>query len=258
MEIKKEDILKEVIRMEQQGQPGALVTLIDSQGATPRHDVARMIVYENKQTLGTIGGGVLEATATKKAIESIEKKEVIRWSENLSQLGMQCGGNVFVLIEPIGVKPLLIIFGAGHVGQEVANYARNLDFYIAVVDDRAEYANKENFPMAKLIVNSFNPEDWTELTFNKNSYCVIVTRGHSHDKAVLRELINYDVQYLGMIGSKVKVNKVKQDLVNEEGISQDKIDRVYSPIGLEIGSETPAEIAISILAQVIKIRRKGH
>ena len=259
MKISRGSIFRTIADMEEKGERGAVVTIIESEGSTPRHDFARMVVKEDDSIVGTIGGGKIELKGIELAKESMQTGRVIRWRGNLQEIGMSCGGRVEILVEPIGIKPWLVIFGAGHVGTEVAYIGERLDFHIVVIDDREEFANKERFTYAKYIINSFEAEDWEKyIRFDNNTYCVIVTRGHAYDEYVLRQLLRYDnLAYLGMIGSKNKVRKVMERLKKEE-VPEDKLKQIYSPIGLDIGSETPSEIAISILAQIIQIRRQNE
>lgn len=259
MKIGKGSLFKTIAEMEERGERGALLTLIESIGATPRHTLARMIVKEDETIIGSIGGGELELKGIELAKETIKTGKIIRWKGELKEIGMSCGGAVDIVIEPIGMRPYLVIFGAGHVGTEVAYIGERLDFHIVVVDDRTEFANKDRFPFAKFIINSFESKEWEKyIDFDKNSYCVIVTRGHTHDEEVLRQLLKYEeLGYVGMIGSKNKVKKTMEKL-KLEGVPEEKLKKVYAPIGIDIRSETPQEIAISILAQVILVRRQNE
>jgi xanthine dehydrogenase accessory factor len=247
-------VLEEVLRLERQGQPGVLVTLIEAGGSTPRHDVARMVVHADGNSVGTIGGGTLEHTMTQKALACLATGQPTLESTTLEQLGMPCGGQVKVLLEPLGLTPWLVIFGAGHVGQEVALAGERCGFNVAVVDNRPEFANESRFPGTRQLVHSFDPAQWSSLPWGTTTYAVVVTRDHEHDYAVVRALVERDLAYLGLMGSRKKVADARHRLA-AEGVSADQIDRLHAPIGLDIASETPAEIAISILAEVISVRR---
>jgi len=150
----------------------------------------------------------------------------------------------------------LVIVGAGHVGKAVADLAYDLDFDVWVVDDRAEYASKERFPRAQHHVVGNIHEVLPKLEVNRNTYCLIVTRGHNHDQEALYYLIERDARYVGLIGSRRKIKLIFEDLLGE-GISQETIDRVYAPLGIDIGSQSVPEIAVSICAELISHRNRG-
>lgn len=249
-------VLEEALRLERDGELGALLTLVDAGGSTPRHDIARMIVRADGSTLGTIGGGQIEHSMTLKAGEVIASGTPVFVERDLEELGMTCGGSVRVLVEPIGTSPKLVIFGAGHVAVEVAALAARCGFIIAVVDDRPEFASSERFPDARLLVHSFDPEDWEVLHLDPRSYVVVATRGHAHDRHVVRALIERELTYLGMMGSERKVADVHEKLV-ADGVEPPLLDKLHAPIGVDINSETPAEIAVSILGQLIQVRRSA-
>ena len=249
-------IFEEVLRLDREGRPGVLATLVESGGSTPRHDVARMVIHADGSTMGTIGGGALEHEMVKRAGEllSAGSSDPITVETDLAQLGMVCGGRVKVLLEPVGVAPPLLIFGAGHVAEQVAPVAARCGFSVHVVDDRAEYASQERFPEAVSLAHSFDPAQWQGLPLGAETYCVVVTRGHEHDYEVVRALIERELAYIGMIGSRTKVAKTRRRLA-EDGVSEEAIGRMHAPIGLAIGSETPAEIAVSIVAELVRTRR---
>jgi xanthine dehydrogenase accessory factor len=247
-------VLEEALRLEREGEPGVLATLIDAGGSTPRHDVARMVIRPDGTIVGTIGGGSLEHVTMQKAQAIIDRGTPELLQIDLAEIGMTCGGRVQVLLEPLGTNPSLVIFGAGHVAAEIAPLATRCGFAVMVIDDRPEFASAERFPDARLLVHSFSPEDWKILHLDSRSYAVVVTRGHKHDQDVVEALIGLDLAYLGMMGSKKKVAEVKQNLL-AKGISQEQLDHLYSPIGMKISSETPAEIAVSIVGELIQVRR---
>jgi len=251
-----QQVLEEVLKLERTGEAGALVTLIEAGGSTPRHDVARMVMRADGSIVGTIGGGNLEYQMMQRAREVMAQGEPVLEKRKLSELGMTCGGAVQVLIEPSGQRPRLAIFGAGHVAVELARLAAHCDFLVQVIDDRPEFASPERFPEASLLVHSFDPDQWGDLRLGPASFAVVVTRGHEHDYRVVRALIEGDLAYLGMMGSKKKVHEAHRRMA-EEGVAAEALGRLRAPIGLAIGSETPAEIAVSIVAQLIEVRRSG-
>ena len=247
-------IFAEALRLEQEGEAGVLLTLVDAGGSTPRHDVARMILRADGSTTGTIGGGAIEHQMLQRAAEVLERGDPTFLETTLKAVGMGCGGAVKVLLEPLGVGPRLTLFGAGHVAVEIAPLAAHCGFAIQVVDDRPELASTERFPDAQQLVHSFAPEAWDELGLGPRNYCVVVTRGHEHDTQVVRALIERDLTYLGMMGSRKKVATIRKKLA-DDGVSAEALARLHSPIGLDISSETPAEIAVSVVGEMIAVRR---
>ena len=167
--------------------------------------------------------------------------------------GLICGGTVEIFVEPILPIPTLYIFGGGHVSMALAKAANSAGFNIGVADDREQFANLERFPMASEVYTSWE-DAFEKIKPNASTYMVIVTRGHRDDMRVLHWAINTDARYIGMIGSKRKVLSVYAAL-EREGIPGEKFDRVHAPVGLEIGALTPDEIAISIAAELIAVRR---
>lgn len=186
----------------------------------------------------------------------LEKEEIAElrdfWNEHRVHLI-----NNNTVVEPLSVISNLYIFGAGHVSQFLSKAAKMVDFNVTVIDDREEFANEERFPDADtIILEDFN-KVFDNLDFSMNSYIVIVTRGHSHDALVLEKSIGLKTQYIGMIGSKRKVRMVLEHL-KEKGTNKGVLESIHAPIGIDINSETPQEIAISILAELIKVRGSKH
>lgn len=249
-------ILEEVLRLERAGEAAVLLTLVDAGGSTPRHDVARMVVRRDGSTLGTIGGGAIEhdMVGRAKAMLAEGSTEPALAETELAAVGMVCGGRVKVLLEPVGTSPPLILFGAGHVALEVAGVAARCGFSVHVVDDRPEFASADRFPEARTLVHSFEADEWDALPLDEHAYCVIVTRGHEHDYQVVEALIQRPLAYLGMIGSRRKVAATRQRLA-DAGVEEASLEGLHAPIGVDIGSETPAEIAVSIVAEMIATRR---
>jgi len=162
-----------------------------------------------------------------------------------------------IFIETIAEQPIVFIFGAGHLSYYISRYAKSLNFRVTVCDDRAEFANKDRFSHADNIIVEDFESVFDKIEINKNSYIVIVTRGHKHDEIVLEQAVKTDAKYIGMIGSKRKTLTILKRL-NERGIPEETLTKVYSPIGISIGAVTPEEIALSIVSELVKIRRLGH
>jgi xanthine dehydrogenase accessory factor len=175
-------------------------------------------------------------------------------AKEAEEVGMVCGGELEVFIEPILTPSTLYLFGGGHISLPLAKIGKLLGFKIAVIDDRAEFANTDRFPEADVILAGDFTKSFPKLKIDKSSYIVIVTRGHQHDELVLEWAVGTLAKYVGMIGSKTKVKTIFSHLL-ARGISKEKLDRVHAPIGLEIEAQTPEEIAVSILAEIIKVRR---
>ncbi len=170
------------------------------------------------------------------------------------ELGMICGGDTEVFIEPILSPPTLYIFGGGHIALPLAKTGKLLGFKIVVIDDRPEFANPERFPEAELTLAEDFAKSFQKLKINKLSYIVIVTHGHEGDETVLEEALATEAKYIGMIGSRAKNQTVFSHLL-AKGIPQEQLDRVHAPVGLNIHAQTPEEIAISILAEIIQVRK---
>jgi xanthine dehydrogenase accessory factor len=175
------------------------------------------------------------------------------WDESGVRISM---GSMEVFMEPLTLRPRLVLFGAGHVASHIARLAKSVHFRVTVCDDRAEYANAERFPDAEEIVIEDFSRVFDKVRIDDRSYLVIVTRGHQHDAVVLEQAVRTDARYIGMIGSKRKTQTLLENL-RAEGVPKDRVDRVYSPIGIAIGAVTPEEIALSIVCELVKVRRLG-
>jgi xanthine dehydrogenase accessory factor len=256
-----DDIYQEIVKVKTEGGEAALVTVVSASGSTPREEGAKMLVKPDGSIIGTIGGGNLEAKVIKEAIGVIKQGKPKRLHLSLTakgagELGMICGGDTEVFIEPILTPSTLYIFGGGHIALALTKMGKLCGFKIAVIDDRAEFASAERFPEAGVILAEDFTKSFARLKIDKSSYIVIVTHGHRHDEVVLEQAVGTPAKYIGMIGSKTKNETIFSHL-RDRGISKEQLDRVHAPIGLEIGAQTPEEIAVSILAELIKVRRSG-
>jgi len=251
------DIYQEIVRIKAEGEEAALVIVVSATGSTPREEGAKMLVRADGSIIGTIGGGRIEAQAIKEALEAIREGKPQRLCFSLKEGGelrMICGGDTEIFIEPILSAPTMYIFGGGHIALTLAKVGKLLGFKIVVIDDRSEYANAQRFPEAELTLTEDFAKAFQKLKVDKSSYIVIVTHGHKGDETVLEEALATEAKYIGMIGSKTKNQTIFSHLLSK-GISQERLDRVHAPIGLNIYALTPEEIAISILAEIIKARR---
>jgi xanthine dehydrogenase accessory factor len=252
------DLFEEIVKMRRAGRRGALATIVHTNGSIPSYESSRMLVREDASIAGTIGGGCVEAEVWAAAKEVMQKESPRKMVFHLNNEasydnGLICGGTLEVFVEPILPQPILYLFGGGHVSMAVAKAASAAGFAIGVVDDREAFANKERFPMAQEIYTSYE-EAFEKLHPNAASYLVIVTRGHKEDMRVLAWAVRTEARYVGMIGSKRKVLSVYKALEND-GYKPEEFERVYAPMGLEIGALSPEEIAVSIAAELIAVRR---
>jgi xanthine dehydrogenase accessory factor len=254
------DIYVEIIRVRSEGHFAVLATIIARKGATPRKDSAKMLVYEDGSQLGSIGGGSLEAAVCREAQSILKtgKPKLITFDLtgfDPEESALVCGGSMDVYLEPISPETTIIIFGAGHVGKAVAEAGKLAGFKIAIVDDRAKYANPERFPCADAIY----AEDWetalAKLNPNHYSYFFVATRDHQFDLICLRFAVQSQTRYIGMLGSRKKA-KILCDLLEKEGVEPSKFAQIFVPAGLDIGAETPEEIAASVMAEMIAVQKK--
>ena len=235
------------------------MTVVRANGSTPQRAGAKMLVFPDGRIVGTIGGGCYENEARLKARDALTsgKQALLHFDLNddfAQENGLVCGGQMEVHIDPLLPAPRLYIIGAGHVGWQLARAATDAAFRIHVVDDREKFANRDRFPGADEVVVEPIAEWLHRAELPASAYAVIVTRGHQNDLDAMRALAARDLKYLGLIGSRAKVARIRTALL-AEGMPAECLDRVHAPIGLDIGAVTPAEIAISILAELIAVRR---
>jgi xanthine dehydrogenase accessory factor len=253
------EVLEAALEAEARGEPAALVTVVATEGSTPQKAGARMLVHGDGRIVGTIGGGCLEAEMTWRAREAIGARRPRLVSYDLTpdqagEDGLVCGGRMQVFIEPIEPVPVLCLFGAGHVAQPLARMAKACGFRVELVDDRVKFANEERFPEADLVVVDAFEAGAEKLTLGPSSYAVVVTRGHQGDADALRAVLGRGLRFVGLLGSRPKVVHIFAALA-ERGVPAEELARVHAPLGLEIGAQTPEEIAVSILAEMIAVRR---
>ena len=239
----------------------AIATVLQTQGSTPREVGAKMAILPDGTIHGTIGGGKLELLVMQDAKNAIQQgesvlKEYSFHEEAQGGIGAICGGAATVFIEVISRGERLLILGGGHIGLALYRMAIETGFGVVVVDERSEFAKKERFSKAEAVLNCSVDDPNVKQLVDKNSYIVIVTHEHKQDKLAIKSLIDNEPKYIGMIGSKSKVSQILNEL-KAEGIPKEKLAKVYSPIGLDISAETPAEIAVSILGELIQVRRTG-
>ncbi len=294
------DVLSQIVRRIELGEVVALCTVVQTHGSTPQDKGAAMLVLRDGKTIGTLGGGCVEAEVRVRAQRLMDENQNLLVNFRLDQDygwddGLVCGGTMDIAIQVIGSReaaapierilgelaenrpsklaieiadeqlrmgrfeieipptPRLLIAGAGHVGRALALIAGQIDFKLTVMDDRADCANAANFPGAQCIVGDIEQE-LSKYKIDERTYVVIVTRGHRHDARALAAVIGSPAAYMGLIGSKRKIHTILNEL-HGQGVPREQLEKVHAPIGLEIAAVTPAEIAVSIAAELIAVRR---
>ncbi len=236
------------------GETVALATVVGVEGSAPRQAGARMLVWADDRIFGTIGGGNFEFEVIREAREALQAGEPRRYAVHLTRdLGMCCGGAMEVYIEPIVPQERLILFGAGHVARPTAAIARDLGFAVTVVDEREDWADTARFPGVSLLLTAPRPFA-RGLRSSPGTYVLIVTHDHALDQDLLEILLPHRWAWLGLIGSRAKAAKFFIRL-RAAGFDDDAFARVSTPVGLDIGAETPEEIAVAIAAEIIRVRR---
>jgi len=229
----------------------ALATVIRVQGSVPRHAGSKLLVYGDGVRVGTIGGGAMESLVIAESLAALMDGQTRIREYTLNDITAGdpgiCGGTVEVFIEPILSAPTLLVVGGGHVGKALATLAKTLDYRVLLSDDRPEYCNADYAPGLDEIP--------AQVTINARTYVACVTRGLPVDLALFPALVATSAAYIGLIGSVRRWTLTQKALREQAGLTDAQIGRITAPIGLEIGAETPNEIAISILAQIIKVRR---
>jgi xanthine dehydrogenase accessory factor len=255
------DIYEELLRLRNVGQKCALATIVDVRGSIPSYESAKLLVREDGSMTGTIGGGCVEAEVWNAAREVIQTERPKHLTFNLGQdaaydNGLICGGQLDVFVEPVLPIPHAFIFGAGHISKSLSKVATLAGFATVVVDNRESFANRDRFPEAEAIHAEEYEEVFPKLNINENSYVIVVTRGHRDDMRVLKLAVGTNARYIAMIGSKRKVINVVREL-EKDGVPRATFERIFAPMGLNIGAVSPEEIAIAVAAEMIAVRRNA-
>ncbi|MGH9406193.1 MAG: XdhC family protein [Terriglobia bacterium] len=253
------DIYAEIARLRKEGRRAALATIIQVQGSIPSYETSKILVRDDGSILGTVGGGCVEAEVWAVARDVMREEKPRRLHFNLNNTpdydqGLVCGGSLDIFVEPILATPALYLFGGGHVSLALSNVARPAGFDIIVADDREAFASRERFPEASALFTGPWEEIFPRLRPNEFSYLVIATRGHKSDLDCLRWAVAAPARFVGMVGSRRKLVEFFK-VLRQEGAPLETLERVRSPVGLEIGALTPEEIAVSIVAEMIAVRR---
>ena len=253
------DIFDELVRLRRLGQKSALATIVQVNGSIPSFESAKMLVREDGTFVGTIGGGCVEAEVWNAAREVMDTEKPKHLTFSLGQdaaydEGLICGGQLNVFVEAVIPQPRAFIFGAGHISKSLSKVAKLAGFETVIIDNREAFANRERFPESDEVFSDEYEDVFPKLAINSTSYIVIVTRGHRDDMRVLRWALDTPAKYIAMIGSKRKTISVVHEL-EREGVPREAFERIFAPMGLEIGAVTPEEIAVSVVAEMIAVRR---
>ena len=253
------EVFEAALRAEQDGEAAALVTVVSTEGSTPQKAGAKMVVYADGRLVGTIGGGCVEAEMTWRARQVIDNRKSQLASYDLTpdqagEDGLVCGGRMEVFIEPIESTPTLCLFGAGHVAQPLARLAKSVGFRVEVADDRVKFCNRDRFPEADLVLVDDFAAAAGQMTLGRNTYAVVVTRGHGGDTDALAAVVGKGLRFVGLLGSRPKLVHVVTAL-EERGFPPAALAEIRCPLGVEVGAVSPEEIAVSILAEMIAVRR---
>jgi xanthine dehydrogenase accessory factor len=251
-------IYEEIVKIHQTGGTAALVTVVGTEGSTPRKAGAKMIVWPDGRTVGTIGGGCIDRRIYSEVARVFQegRPRLCRYEldgEIAAEMGMICGGRMEVFVERIDAEPRVVLFGGGHVGKTLAHLCTLVGFKVTVVDDREEFAKPERFPDAHEVVLESFDRAGERVGRHGAPFVVVVTRGHAHDQEVLVQVLRENTRYVGVLGSKHKIVTLFQALV-KAGIPEERVAEVHSPIGLDLGAQTPEEIALAIAAELVAMR----
>lgn len=253
-------IIEKLIEAQKNGEPVVLATVTKARGSVPRHAGSKMLIYENGVISGTVGGGEMESRVIAEAQEALNEGQprVLPYSLVDPQRGDPgvCGGEMEVYLEPYLPPMTVFVIGAGHVGQAVADLAHWLGYQVVVNDDREELATEEAVPNADVYLPGSIEDALAQHKITRNTYVVLLTRNVMIDKEILPRLVDTPAPYIAVMGSRRRWQHTKE-LLLEDGLTEEQLSRFHSPVGLELNAETPEEIAVSIMAEIIMLRRQG-
>jgi xanthine dehydrogenase accessory factor len=255
-----DDIFEAVARLRAAGGRGVLATVIATRGSTPGRETMRLLVHEDGSFVGSVGGGCVEAEVVGEALEVLADDRPRRATFRLTERetgseGLACGGELEVFLEPV-TAPGLVLYGAGHVAKDVCEMAARAGFRVTVVDDRTEFANAERFPAARRVVaRATFAEALQALDVTAATCCVVMTRGHAMDLACLDHALHSPAPYVGLIGSRRKIDAILAKLAEAGRLGGVDLARLHAPIGLDLGAVTHGEIAVAVVAELVAFRR---
>ncbi len=243
-----------------QNKAAALATVIESAGGLPVQPGVKVLFLTEGDPLGSLGSAALDKVLADKVVTAIEERSSRMVSvfsgQDPRSVGPEKMEGIEVFIEVFLPRPTLLVVGAGHIAVPLSKMAKLLEFEVIVLDDRASFANRERFPEADQVIAAGFEATLRRLSITRSTFIVLITRGHQHDVESLQEVIDSQAAYIGMIGSRRRVWAVYK-LLHDGGMPIDKLKRIHAPIGLDIGAQTPAEIAASIMGEVVKVHRGG-
>jgi xanthine dehydrogenase accessory factor len=252
------DVWAVLARWREEGRRFVLLTVVESRGFTPQKPGGRMLLGEQGETAGTIGGGAIEHACLAEARELLaatgEPTRTVR-RQLTTELGMCCGGEMVVHLEVLESRPRLVVFGAGHVARPLAALAHDCGFAVTVVDARADWLTAARFPQATRLLREPDAAA-RELSWNPTDYALVTTHDHALDQRVVQALLPHELRFTGLIGSIAKQRKFALRL-RARGFDEEQVARLRTPVGLAIGARTPEEIAVSIVAELVAVRRGG-
>ncbi|PLX68783.1 MAG: xanthine dehydrogenase [Denitrovibrio sp.] len=252
------EIFEQLTNSIKSNRPVALVTVISHAGSTPGKEGSLMVVHKSGESYGSVGGGDLEYTIIKQAISCIDENISSEYDYTLDKTGeidMACGGSVRIYIKVFPESQKLVIVGAGHIGSQLYKLALTQNFSVTVIDHREEFANRTRYPEATEVIVQDTSSALSEMQINENTYIAIATHSHECDEASLRAAIDSDAAYIGMIGSRKKVAGIKSRL-EKDNIKTDS-ENLFTPMGLDIASVKPEEIALSIMSEILLVKNSG-
>lgn len=251
-------VLEALYQYKQQATACALIIVVDCRGSVPAGPGSKMLVAEDGHTVGTVGGGAMEQEAAEKARDLIRRgggPELIHMDLTQSS-GHVCGGQVSLYMEPVLPAPRLIVCGAGHVGQAVCRLGTYAGFSVTAADDREDILSPENLPDVHQVRACAFEDLFSQIRVDAETFVVVCTRGHAHDYTVVENALKTPVRYIGLLGSKSK-KAAFFDNLRAAGFSDADLNRIHTPVGLDIGAKTPREIGFSIVGQLISQRRQN-
>jgi xanthine dehydrogenase accessory factor len=253
-----ENLFDYIVELMKTGETAAFAVVIRTEGSSPRRVGAKMIIMNDGTTAGTLGGGDLEKKVIEEAMNVIKqgRPKIASFTLDIEEgkLDMMCGGKLDIYIEPILPEAKLIIFGAGHISRSIAPLMRGAGFQVSVVEDSPDLLQKDKFPETQDLILTDMEQFARDLPPDSQTYIVLLSRGFSRDKAILSQLIQKDFKYIGMIGSQRKIRTMEEEL-EKQGVPREAFSKLHAPVGLDIGAETPEEIAISIAAEIIAAKK---
>ena len=246
-------LAEELVEIAEESASAVLATVVEAAGSARIEPGAKCLIRDGKARAETIGNAQVVAAIVGESDGHMRAEK----SQLVSLAVPEADAKLEVFFEVMPAPPKLIVVGAGHIAVPLVRIAKVLDFHVTVIDDRLLYANRERFPDADDVLVGDMAEMLKAMTITPSCYIVLITRGHAYDEPCLRQIMHSQAKYIGMIGSRRRIKACFQRFRDEEKVAEEAIDRIYAPIGLDIATETPAEIAVSILGEVIKVRRGG-